>query len=149
MHRMSPLHIQLASSTLRKVIERLHYPLEVMLVCVRWYAAYPLSLRNLEEMMAERGVIVDHATVHRWALKILPCSGDGVSPTQAPGWLLLARGRDLHQGGRPVEVSATEPYFERVRAARQKAPSLLASQYNWRVSSELNSRRTFSSEKPV
>lgn len=43
-----------------------------MLVCVRWYAAYPLSLRNLEEMMAERGVAVDHATVHRWALKILP-----------------------------------------------------------------------------
>jgi len=43
-----------------------------MLLCVRWYAAYPLSLRNLEEMMAERGVIVDHATVHRWTLKILP-----------------------------------------------------------------------------
>ena len=37
---------------LRRVIKRLHYPLEVMLVCVRWYAAYPLSLRNLEEMMA-------------------------------------------------------------------------------------------------
>ena len=69
---MVPVHIQLASSTLRKVIKRLHYPLEVMLVCVRWYAAYPLSLRNLEEMMAERGVIVDHATVHRWALKMLP-----------------------------------------------------------------------------
>ena len=30
------------------------------------------SLRNLEEMTAERGVIVDHATVHRWSLKILP-----------------------------------------------------------------------------
>jgi transposase-like protein len=43
-----------------------------MLVCVRWYAAYPLSLRNLEEMMAERGVIVDHATVHRWAVKMPP-----------------------------------------------------------------------------
>ena len=43
-----------------------------MLVCVRWYAAYPLSLRHLEEMMAERGVLVDHATVHRWALKMLP-----------------------------------------------------------------------------
>ncbi len=68
---MVPLPIQLATSTLRKVIKRLHYPLEVMLVCVRWYAAYPLSLRNLEEMMAERGVIVDHATVHRWALKML------------------------------------------------------------------------------
>ena len=43
-----------------------------MLLCVRWYAAYALSLRNLEEMMAERGVEVDHATVHRGALKILP-----------------------------------------------------------------------------
>ena len=69
---MVPLHLQLANSTLRRVLKRLHFPLEVMLVCVRWYAAYPLSLRNLEEMMAERGVAVDHATVHRWALKILP-----------------------------------------------------------------------------
>jgi len=57
---------------LRKVIKRTHYPLEVMLICVRWYAAYPLSLRHIEEMMAERGVFVDHATVHRWAIKILP-----------------------------------------------------------------------------
>ena len=57
---------------LRKVIKRLHYPIEVMLVCVRWYAAYPLSLRHIEEMMAERGVFVDHATFHRWSIKILP-----------------------------------------------------------------------------
>ena len=69
---MLPLHVQLQNSTLRGVLKRLHFPLEVMLVCVRWYAAYPLSLRNLEEMMAERGVLVDHATVHRWALKVLP-----------------------------------------------------------------------------
>src|SRR5450432_94077 len=57
---------------LRKVVQRKDYPLEVMLTCVRWYAAYPLSLRHIEEMMAERGVFVDHATVHRWAIKILP-----------------------------------------------------------------------------
>ena len=57
---------------LRGVLQRLHYPLEVMLVCVRWYAAYPLSLRHIEEMMAERGVLVDHATVHRRSIKILP-----------------------------------------------------------------------------
>ena len=69
---MVPLHVQLVNSTLRRVGKRLQFPVEVMLVCVRWYAAYPLSLRNLEEMMAERGVLVDHATVHRWALKILP-----------------------------------------------------------------------------
>src|ERR1700694_4809573 len=56
----------------RKVLKRLHYPLDVILLCVRWYVAYPLSLRHLEQMMAERGISVDHSTVHRWALKLLP-----------------------------------------------------------------------------
>lgn len=58
--------------SLKKVIMRMHYPLEVMLTCVRWYVVYPLSLRHIEEMMAARGVRVDHATVHRWAIKISP-----------------------------------------------------------------------------
>lgn len=40
----------LISSTLNKVLKRLHYPLEVMLACVRWYVTYPLSLRHVEEM---------------------------------------------------------------------------------------------------
>jgi putative transposase len=43
-----------------------------MLTCVRWYVAYLLSLRHIEEMMQERGVFVDHVTVHRWAIKVLP-----------------------------------------------------------------------------
>ncbi|OAJ56456.1 integrase [Paraburkholderia ginsengiterrae] len=55
-----------------RVLKRLHYPLDVILTCVRWYVSYSLSLRNLEEMMAERGIAVDHSTVHRWALKLLP-----------------------------------------------------------------------------
>lgn len=41
----------LIKCTLLKVLKRLHYPLEVMLTCVRWYIAYPLSLRHIEEMM--------------------------------------------------------------------------------------------------
>ena len=60
------------NDALRQVIKRRHYPLEVMLTCVRWYVAYPLSLRHIEEMMAERGVPVDHATIHRWSLKMIP-----------------------------------------------------------------------------
>jgi putative transposase len=63
---------KLMNETLRRVFRRLHYPIEVILVCVRWYVAYPLSLRHLEEMMAERGVAVDHSTIHRWAVKMLP-----------------------------------------------------------------------------
>ena len=60
------------NEAVRQVLKRLHYPIEVMLVCVRWYAAYPLSLRQIEEMMAERGVVVDHATIRRWSIKMLP-----------------------------------------------------------------------------
>ena len=60
------------NSALRKILKRFHYPLEVMLTCVRWYVAYPLSLRHIEEMMQERGVFVDHATVHRWTIKVVP-----------------------------------------------------------------------------
>lgn len=65
---------------LRKVLKRLHYPLEVMLVCARWYAAYPLSFRHLEEMMQERGVFVDHSTVHRWCLENFASHGAHLSP---------------------------------------------------------------------
>ena len=60
------------NETLRRVFLRLPHPAEIILTCVRWYVAYPLSLRQIEEMMAECGVEVDHATIHRWAIKMLP-----------------------------------------------------------------------------
>lgn len=41
----------------------------VILLCVRWYLAYGLSLRDLEEMIGERGVSVDHSTIHRWVVR--------------------------------------------------------------------------------
>ena len=40
-------------------------PIKVILVCIRWYAAYPLSYSHIEEMMAERGVSVDHSSITR------------------------------------------------------------------------------------
>jgi len=46
-----------------------HFEREVILWGVRWYVAYPLSYRQLEEMMQERGVEVDHSTLNRWVLK--------------------------------------------------------------------------------
>ena len=44
----------------------------VILMGVRWYCAYSLSYRNIEELMAERGVRVDHSTVQRWVVKYAP-----------------------------------------------------------------------------
>ena len=49
-----------------------HFDRSVILLCVRWYLAYKLSLRDLEEMMAERGLSVDHSTVHRWVVHFSP-----------------------------------------------------------------------------
>jgi transposase-like protein len=49
-----------------------HFDRSVILLCVRWYLAYGHSLRNLEEMMAERGISVDHATVGRWVVRYSP-----------------------------------------------------------------------------
>jgi transposase-like protein len=45
------------------------FPKEVILMGVRWYGAYPLSIRHVEELMEERGVDVDHSTINRWTIK--------------------------------------------------------------------------------
>src|SRR5437764_14107613 len=43
-----------------------HFEAEIILLCVRWYLRYSLSYRDLEEMMQERGLHVDHTTIYRW-----------------------------------------------------------------------------------
>jgi putative transposase len=49
-----------------------HFERDVILWGLRWYVAYPISYRQIEEMMGERGVEVDHSTLHRWVLKYVP-----------------------------------------------------------------------------
>src|SRR5215510_12293031 len=49
-----------------------HFPPEVILMGVRWYVAYPLSTRHVEELMEERGVHVDHSTINHWVIKYSP-----------------------------------------------------------------------------
>jgi len=45
---------------------------EILVWGVRWYVAYPISYRQLEEVMRERGVTVDHSTLNRWVIKYAP-----------------------------------------------------------------------------
>ncbi|KQZ22837.1 integrase [Mesorhizobium sp. Root552] len=49
-----------------------HFDRSVILLCVRWYLAYSLSLRDLKEMMAERAFSVDHSIIHRWVVHFSP-----------------------------------------------------------------------------
>jgi len=44
----------------------MRFPIDVILVCIRWYAAYPLSYWHIEEMMEERGVSVGHSSIDLW-----------------------------------------------------------------------------------
>jgi putative transposase len=50
----------------------MRFPIDVILVCIGWYAAYPLSYRHLEQMMEERSILVDHSTINRSAIRFLP-----------------------------------------------------------------------------
>ena len=52
--------------------KEMRFPIDIILVCIRWYVAYPLSYRHLEEIMDERGVSVDHSSINRWAICFLP-----------------------------------------------------------------------------
>ena len=53
-----------------------HFQSDIILLCVRWYLRYALSYRDLEEMMLERGLHVDHTTIYRWVQRFLPVFGE-------------------------------------------------------------------------
>jgi putative transposase len=64
-----------------------HFVKDIILTCVRWYLAYPLSYPHLEEMMQERGVAVDHSTIHRWVLKCAPQLEEAFHRRKRPVWI--------------------------------------------------------------
>src|SRR5437764_326939 len=69
-------------SALRSSFAGFRYPPDVILVAVRWYLRYALSYRDVEELLAERGVIVDHVSVYRWVQRFTPLLIDAARPTR-------------------------------------------------------------------
>jgi hypothetical protein len=73
------------------------FPPAVISVAVRWYLRYGLSYRDVEELLAERGVTVDHVTIYRWVQRFTPGVHRGwlftlaVPPgARLTGWVLSA-----------------------------------------------------------
>jgi len=64
-----------------------HFPQEIILMGVRWYVAYPLSYRHVEELLEERGVPVDHATIQRWVVKYSPLLEEAFHRRKRPVWV--------------------------------------------------------------
>jgi len=56
------------------------FPAEVIVLAVRWYLRFGLSYRDVEELLAERGVEVDHVTVYRWVLRFAPLLAEAARP---------------------------------------------------------------------
>jgi transposase-like protein len=104
-----------------------HFQKAIILTCVRWYVAYPLSDRHLEEMMQERGVAVDHSTINRWVLKYSPQLEAVFHGRQRPVWMswrldetyIRVRGhwrylyRAVDKAGHTIDFLLTEQRDER------------------------------------
>jgi transposase, IS6 family len=106
------------------------FPREVIAVAVRWYLRYGLSYRDVEELLAERGVAVDHTTIYRWVQTFTAEFIDAARPTRhatgdrwfvdetyvkvAGHWTYLYRAVDQH--GQVIDVLVSE---RRDRAAAQ------------------------------
>ena len=60
----------------RSAFAGFRFPAEVIVVAVRWYLRYGLSYRDVEELLAERGIEVDHVTVYRWVQRFTPLLAD-------------------------------------------------------------------------
>jgi transposase-like protein len=56
------------------------FPPELILLAVRWYLRYGLSYRDVEELLAERGIDVDHVTIYRWVQRFTPLAIDAARP---------------------------------------------------------------------
>src|SRR3712207_3682169 len=64
----------------RSAFAGFRFPPEVISVAVRWYLRFGLSYRDVEELLAERGVQVDHVSIHRWVLRFAPLFAEAARP---------------------------------------------------------------------
>ena len=60
------------------------FPPDVIVLAVRWYLRFGLSYRDVEELLAERGIEVDHVTVYRWVVRFTPLLGEAARPCRHP-----------------------------------------------------------------
>ena len=76
----------MTSSGSVSVFAGFRFPPEVISVAVRWYLRYGLSYRDVEELLAERAVTVDHVTIYRWVQRFTPEVHRGGQAMPARSW---------------------------------------------------------------
>ena len=73
---------RLAAPAPRSSFAGFRFPPEVIMLAVRWYLRYGLSYRDVEELLAERGIAVDHVTIYRWVQRFTPELIDAARPSR-------------------------------------------------------------------
>jgi IS6 family transposase len=118
------------------------FPPDVVLLAVRWYLRYGLSYRDVEELLAERGIDVDHVTIYRWVQRFTPLVIEAARPCRhsvgdrwfvdetyvrvAGAWRYVYRAVDQHGQVIDVLVSkrrnipAATRFFEMMLAGRER-----------------------------
>jgi transposase-like protein len=120
------------------------FPPDVIVLAVRWYLRFGLSYRDVEELLAERGIKVDHTTIYRWVQRFTPLLADAARPCRhavgdrwqvdetyvkvAGRWRYVYRAID--QFGQVIDVfvsqrrdaTAARRFFERAVGATKRTP---------------------------
>ena len=65
---------------MRSAFAGFRFPADIIVLAVRWYLRFGLSYRDLEELLAERGVEVDHVTIYRWVQRFTPLLAEAARP---------------------------------------------------------------------
>ena len=78
----------------RSAFAGFRFPSDVIVLAVRWYLRFGLSYRDLEELLTERGVEVDHVTVYRWVVRFAPLLARPPGPAATP---LVTAGRSMRR----------------------------------------------------
>jgi transposase-like protein len=121
------------------------FPSDVIMLAVRWYLRFGLSYRDVEELLAERGVEVDHVTVYRWVQRFTPLLTEAARPCRhavgdrwfvdetyvkvAGRWRYVYRAID--QFGQVIDalvsvrrdITAAHRFFERATATTKMTPT--------------------------
>lgn len=74
-HRSRPIPVVAKSA-----LKGFRFPPEILVLAVRWYLRYGLSSRDVEELLGERGIEVDHVTIYRWVQRFTPLLADAAVP---------------------------------------------------------------------
>jgi IS6 family transposase len=77
---MRTTHRSHRSIPARSTFAGFRFPPDVIVLAVRWYLRFGLSYRDVEELLAERGIEVDHVTIYRWVLRFTPLLAEAARP---------------------------------------------------------------------